>query len=67
METIKYDVLSPDGISIHFSDVYSTREEAVKALEKWMLRFKAQGYYSSSMHGRIPLDELNDFCRIIEV
>jgi hypothetical protein len=62
----KYDVISPDGFSIHFSDTYSTKEEARNAFFDWKKRFDAQGYYSSN-NGRIPLDELENYCRIIEI
>ena len=54
----KYDVLSPDGFSIHPTDTYSSKKEARKAFEVWKKRYKLQGYYSSSRYGRIPLDEL---------
>ena len=63
----KWNVLSPDGISVHFSDTYSNKDDAIKAFEKWRDRFKIQGYYSSAKFGRIPLDELDDFCELIRV
>ena len=62
----KYDVLSPDGFSIHFSDTYRNKEEAKKAFDKWKKRFETQGYYSSNK-GKIPLDELEDHCKIVEI
>ena len=62
----KFDVLSPDGFSIHFSNTYATREEAMNAFFVWKKRYEAQGYYSSN-RGRIPLDELENHCRIVEV
>jgi hypothetical protein len=62
----KFDVLSPDGFSIHMSDTYNSVKDAKKALKEWKKRFEHQGYYSSN-RGRIHLDDLEDFCRIIEV
>jgi len=57
----KYDVKSPDGISIARTGYYSTTTEAGEALEKWVENYSRQGYYSSNM-GRIPLEELALHC-----
>jgi hypothetical protein len=62
----RYDVLSPDGFSIHFSDTYATKKEAKNAFNEWKKRYESQGFYSSNK-GRIPLNELEDYCKIIEV
>jgi hypothetical protein len=62
----RYDVISPDGFSIHFSDTYATKEDAMKAFNDWKKRFESQGYYSSN-NGRIPLDELEQNCKIVKV
>ncbi len=32
---VKYDVISPDGFSIHFSDTYPSKKKAIEAFEKW--------------------------------
>lgn len=61
-----YDVLSPDGFSIHPEDTYPTREAAESALREWAKRFEFQGFYSTSRWERIPLDELPGRCRIVE-
>jgi len=63
----KYDVLSPDGFSIHFSDTYTSKKAAITAAEQWAERYKLQGYYSSSRHGRIPIEDLLNYCKLIEV
>lgn len=63
---MKFDVLSPDGISIE-GYVYATRATAESALRQWVQRFEWQGYYSTSRWERIPLDELPGRCRIIEI
>lgn len=62
----RFDVISPDGFSIHFSDTYKSMEDAEKAFEVWKKRYEGQGYYSSN-RGRIPLNELKDHCRFIEI
>ena len=62
----KYDVISPDGFAISFSDTYESVEAAKEAFENWKKRFEAQGYYSSNS-GRIPLDELEEHCTIMEI
>ena len=62
----RFDVISPDGFSIHFSDTYKSMEDAKKAFEVWKKRYEGQGYYSSN-GGRIPLNELKDHCRFIEI
>ena len=59
----RYDVISPDGFSIHFSDTYATKEDARNAFFDWKKRFESQGYYSSN-NGRIPLNELENHCKI---
>jgi hypothetical protein len=63
----KFDVLSPDGFSIHFSDVYDTEEQAKKAIIEWCKRYETQGYYSSVRYGRIPISEIPNYCKIISV
>ena len=63
----KIYVLSPDGFSIHFCDVYDTEEEAKKAMFDWCKRYETQGYYSSVKYGRIPISEIPNYCRIISV
>ena len=62
----EYDVISPDGFAISFSDTYESVEKAKEAFENWKKRFEAQGYYSSNS-GRIPLSELEEYCTIVEI
>tara|TARA_R110000803_G_scaffold78075_3_gene143139 strand:- start:14915 stop:15121 length:207 start_codon:yes stop_codon:yes gene_type:complete len=66
MKSQKFDIISPDGFSIHMSDTYKTPEKAWKAFEAWKGRYSAQGYYSSNA-GRIPLDQLKDSCSLVTV
>jgi hypothetical protein len=56
--------LSPDGFTIEFEHPYYTSlKKALDAFDKWMKRYEVQGYYSSNK-GRIPLNELIDYCTI---
>jgi hypothetical protein len=62
----KYSILSPDGFSIEFDKTYNGMEEVRTAFEAWKKRFEKQGYYSSN-NGKIPLEELEDNCTLIEL
>lgn len=58
----KYQVLSPDGITIEFNKwAYPSMKKAKESFENWARRFERQGYYSSS-NGQIPLNELINHC-----
>lgn len=61
--TTTYNVISPDGFPIHYSDTYTTKEAAQKALENWIKNYETQGYYSAN-GGRIPLADLPLYCSI---
>lgn len=63
----KYDVLSPDGFSIHHSERFSSPKAALVAAKKWAEGYKRQGYYSSLRYGRIHLSDLLDYCELIEL
>jgi len=63
---MSYDIISPDGFAIDYSKTYKTKEEAIDSFNSWKKRFEEQGYYSSN-YGRIPLDELEDNCSLIEL
>jgi hypothetical protein len=59
----KYQVLSPDGFTIeidHWS--YTSKKKMMEAYDRWAKRYEVQGYYSSSSYGRIPLNELINYC-----
>jgi len=62
----RYDIISPDGITIHPEKTF-TRNEVLPAFSEWKKRFEIQGFYSSSKFGRIPLEDLDDYCEVIEV
>lgn len=63
MEKLKYDVISPDGLSISATETWDDVNSAQKALIIWMKRYEVQGYYSCNGE-RIPLDELELRCAI---
>jgi hypothetical protein len=59
----KYQVISPDGFRIDFSKSnYPSLKAAKEAFKNWKKGYERQGYYSSSRHGRIDLDDLEDYC-----
>lgn len=62
----RYIVLSPDGFTIHPTDTYRSLKDAKDAFIEWKKRYENQGYYSSSRYGRIPLEDLEDFCEFVE-
>lgn len=66
----KYQVLSPDGISIAPNAGYRTLKEAKNALLAWIERYRGQGYYSQACYNgyirHISLTELLDYCEIIK-
>lgn len=62
-----YDVISPDGFSIHPTDTYSSIKKAIKAFRDWKKRYKKQGYYSSVNFGRIHLEDLEQFMTIKKI
>ncbi len=69
MKAVRYDIISPDGISIVYGVDYASLEpgeDAMIALDAWVKRFEAQGYYSSNS-GRIDLKDLKDNCSYIEI
>lgn len=66
MKKKKFDVISPDGFSIHHEDTYNTKAEAAYAFKQWLKRYEIQGYYSSTNYGRIPLNEVIHYCKIIQ-
>ncbi len=63
---VRFNVISPDGFSIHREGTYKNRDEAIAAFEVWKKRFEIQGYYSSNQ-GRIALSDLANACQIIEL
>lgn len=63
----QFDVYSPDGFAIDREETYPSREVAEQKLKEWIKRYEKQGYYSSVKYGRIPLDELDDYCTIVPI
>ncbi len=67
MKKQRFDVISPDGFSIHFSDTYPSEKAAMKAFEEWKKRYEFQGYYSSNNFGRIDLEHLHNYIKIVKI
>jgi hypothetical protein len=67
MKTTQYKILSPDGISIEFNKTYNSIIEAYRALINFKNQYKKQGFYSSNDYGHIHLDDLRDYCELIEI
>lgn len=67
MKNKKFNVLSPDGFPITREDTYSSPAKALKAATEWAKRYVSQGYYSSPTFGRIPIDRIVSYCKIVEV
>lgn len=67
----KYQVISPDGITISPEAPYTSLKKAKQALAEWTKHFLAQGYYSQTCYNgyrrQIPVDCLPDYCAIIEI
>lgn len=55
-----------DGISAT-PETFSTEEEAEEFKKEFVKRYEDQGYYHSAIHGRIPLDELEEYLQVTEV
>lgn len=65
----KYIVMSPDGFPIERDKQYANLAEAEKATEKFIEKYRTQGYYSQSITTvrKIPVDEIKDNCRLVEL
>lgn len=61
-----YRVLSPDGFDIERDGEYNSHEEAKEALNRFIERFKVQGYYSTASRERISLNHIAQYCKIIQ-
>lgn len=64
----RYDVLSPDGISIRIGvEPFKSIKQRDEYFKLWKKRYERQGYYSSAAYGHISLVDLADYCQMIEV
>ena len=62
-----FQIYSPDGFPIERDKEYNTLGEVQEAIERFVNRFRAQGYYSNSNRERIPIDEIEENCKIINL
>ena len=63
----RWDVISPDGLSIESEVTYSTPEETLTAMNTWVKMYELQGYYSSLVYGRIPYEDITLYCALIKI
>lgn len=68
----KYQILSPDNITIHHEQPHFPSLKKAKAyLSQWVNNYKQQGYYSQVCYNgyrrQISLAELPDYCTIINL
>jgi len=61
----KWEILTPDGLSD--GHTYKSLAGVNKAKKKFIKRFKKQGFYSSSLGERIPIEELESRVAIVEI
>jgi len=66
MANKRYDVLSPDGFGLFRERTFSSPEKAKEGFEEWKKGYEAQGYYSYRGQ-RIPLNELESYCELVEL
>jgi len=64
-----FTVLSPDGFPLEMDGEYATREECKEAIDRFVDRYRKQGYYSQSItkYRKIPVHEIEAECRIVEL
>jgi hypothetical protein len=63
----KFTVISPDGFPLERDAEYSSKEEAQDAIERFVDRYRTQGYYSTTVRVRIPIHEIEENCRLVEL
>lgn len=63
----QFKIISPDGFAIEKDIISYNKEDIERKFNKWKTRFEFQGYYSSTQYGRIPLDELINYCIIEKI
>jgi len=57
-------MISKDGFDIERDTTYSTEDEIQDAINRFIDRFEAQGYYSTGNRERIPLNEIQEHLTI---
>ena len=62
-----FTVLSPDGFPLERDTEYKNKKEAQEAIEKFVDKYRAQGYYSTTVRVRIPIHEIEENCRLVEL
>lgn len=60
-------VISPDGFPLERDVEYKDKEEAAQAIDKFVDKYRSQGYYSTTVRVRIPIEKIEENCRIVEL
>lgn len=60
----KFYPVGPTGVPFHPEEMFNTRKEAEKALDKYVEGYKRQGYYSLPNMDRIPYPKIREACSI---
>lgn len=63
---MKWIILSPDGFSINYEGGFKTKKAALSFFKEWVKGYEMQGYYSSVSYGKIPLEDLEQYCQLIK-
>jgi hypothetical protein len=64
----KYQIISPDGFALERDkEFYKTKKEALESFERWIERYKTQGYYSSNNYGRIDFLDIHLYCEFKKI
>ena len=61
----EYEIFSPDGFPIEREGTYKSMAEVQEAIEKFVKKYETQGYYYTSKRERIPLNEIENYCKLI--
>lgn len=63
----RYQILSPDNFPIERDKIYTSIKQAKKCFDNWIKNYALQGYYNSSIHGRIELVDIEYYCTLVEL
>lgn len=62
----KFYLISPDGFSIVQDKSFTNTMKAYDYYKDWMKRYESQGYYSSTDHGKISIEDLHFYVEIFD-
>jgi hypothetical protein len=62
-----YIVLSPDGFPLERDAEYKNLAEVQEAIERFVDKYRTQGFYSTTVRVRIPIEEIEENCKLVEL